>query len=144
MATVSELWRRSEGRKQHWWIFVGGYAGIVLALLLVVTLGGGSTLADTLLPIALFYAPPLVSGVSAFRGGGYPASLAVGLAPGLLYALVVSGRALVGQPTTAEAPLWTVTLGFAIFGVVGSLLGYGVGKVLLRFVQGSEQRVWEQ
>ncbi len=140
MATVSELWGRSEGSKRHWWVFVGGYAGIVLALLIVVTLGGGSTLADTLLPIALFYAPPFVSAASTFRGGGYPASLAVGLTPGVLYALIIGGRLLVGQSVHAEAPLWTLAVGFGILGVVGSLLGYGVGKAILRFVQNRELR----
>ncbi|KZN26491.1 hypothetical protein A4G99_20835 [Haladaptatus sp. R4] len=140
MATVSELWGRSEGRNRHWWVFVGGYAGIVLALLLVVTLGSGSTLADTLLPVALFYAPPFVSGASAFRGGGYLASLAVGLTPGVLYAIVVGAHVLVGQPTTARAPLWALAVGFGIIGIVGSLLGYGIGTGVLRFVRGRELR----
>lgn len=136
MTTVSELWGWSEGNTRHWWVFVGGYAGIVLALLLVVVLGGGSTLADTLLlPVALFYAPPFVSAMSAFRGGGLLASIAVGVAPGLLYGLVVGGRALVGEGTTAEAPVWALAVGFGTLGVVGSLLGYGVGRGVLHFVR---------
>ncbi|HZD43097.1 MAG TPA: hypothetical protein VE134_03480 [Methanomicrobiales archaeon] len=134
MATVSELWEGSEEDNGHWWVLVGGYAGIVLVLLLVVTLGGGSTLADTLLPVALFYAPPFVSAASTFLGGGYLASLAVGLTPGVLYALVIAGRVLVGQSINAQAPLWALAVGFGILGVVGSFLGYGVGKGILRFV----------
>lgn len=141
MATVSELWRQSKGGKQHWWVFVGGYAGVVLALLLAVLLGEGSTVADgVLLPVALFYAPPVVSAMSAFRGGGVLASLAVGLTPGLSYGLVVGTHTLVVNSTLGEAPFWALTAGFGLLGVVESLLGYGVGTGVLRFVRGRELR----
>lgn len=137
MATVSELWGRSSAGKRHWRVFVGGYAAVVFALLVVVTLAGGSVFADSfLLSAALFYAPPFVSAASAFRGGGAPASLAVGLAPGVLFALVVGSRALVGHPVQGEAPLWALTVGFSLLGVVGALLGYGLGRGVLRFVEG--------
>lgn len=136
MATVSELWGRSGERTQHWWVFVGGYALVVFAILLVAAHGGESGLADTyLLPAVLFYAPPFVSAVSAFRGGGFPASLAVGLAPGVLFALVVGGLDLVGHAAPGEAPVWALAVGFGLLGVVGSLLGFGVSKAVCRFVE---------
>jgi len=136
MTTVSELWGRSGERTQHWWVFVGGYALIVFVLLVVAALGEGSGPTDTfLLPAALFYAPPLVSAVSAFRGGGFPASLAVGLAPGILFALVLGGLDLVGHTAPGEAPIWALAVGFGLLGVIGALLGFGVSKGVLRFVK---------
>jgi hypothetical protein len=136
MATVSELWGRSEESTRHWWVFVGGYALVVFALLLVAALGGGEGLADTfLLPAVLFYAPPFVSAMSAYRGGGFLASLAVGLAPGLLFTLVVGGLSLAGRTAPGDAPIWALAVGFALLGVVGALLGFGVSKGVLRFVE---------
>jgi hypothetical protein len=136
MTTVSELWGRSGERTQHWWVFVGGYALVVFSLLLVAALGEESGFADTfLLPAALFYAPPFVAAASAFHGGGFPASLAVGLAPGVLFALVVGGLDLVGHTAPGEAPIWALAVGFGLLGVIGALLGFGVSKGMLRFVE---------
>ncbi|GAA5042191.1 hypothetical protein GCM10025751_05280 [Haladaptatus pallidirubidus] len=124
---------------RHWSVFVGGFAGVVSALFLVVLLGSGSgsRLAyDFLLPVSLFYAPPMISAISTFRGGGLLASLAVGVVPAVSFGVVSVVRQLVTGVSSADAPLWALVLGFGLIGVAGSIAGFLTGRVILRFVEG--------
>ncbi|WP_049970654.1 hypothetical protein [Haladaptatus cibarius] len=140
MATVSErfLWGRQEGRVRHWSVFVGGFAGVVSALLLGALLGsgsGGSFTFDVLLPASLFYAPPVISAISTFRGGGLLASLAVGVVPAISFGAVSVVRQLVAGGSPSDAPLWAVVVGFGLIGVVGSVVGFLAGRGISRFVE---------
>ncbi len=139
MIAVPELWGRPEERVRHWSVFVGGFAGVVAILLFVVVLGSGSgsRLAyNLLLPVALFYAPPAVSAVSAYRGGGLLVSLVIGLIPALSFGLVVSVRRLVGGVWSGDLALWELVLAFGVLGVVGSVVGFLAGRASWKFVEG--------
>ncbi|WP_327052096.1 hypothetical protein [Halomicrococcus gelatinilyticus] len=125
----------ADDRTEHWMRFVGGFAVVVLGLLLVVVVGQhvpgvrpvARAVYDPLLPAVLFLAPPVVSAASAYRGGSVLASLAVGLTPALLFGLVVAAsQALVGAET-GDAPLWAVVVVFATVGIAGAVTGYVVG-----------------
>ncbi|WP_435153746.1 hypothetical protein [Haladaptatus sp. DFWS20] len=140
MITVSErlLWGRQEGRVRHWSVFVGGFAGVVLLLLLVILLGSGSgsRLAyDLLLPVAIFYASPIISALSALRGGGLFVSLAVGGVPAVSFGVVALGRLLMTGVSGGDSPLWALVLAFGLFGILGSMVGFLVARGVLRFVE---------
>ncbi|WP_227354481.1 hypothetical protein [Haladaptatus salinisoli] len=137
MSAISErlLWGRPERRTRHWSVFVGGFAGVVLVLLLVVTFGGGrgsGLVYDHLLPAALFYAPPVVAALSAVRGGGLLVSVAVGLVPALSFGVVALLRRVVTGAATGESPLWTLVVAFGIVGLVGASVGFALGRGAVR------------
>ncbi|WP_266077147.1 hypothetical protein [Haladaptatus caseinilyticus] len=140
MITVSErlLWGRQEGRVRHWSVFVGGFAGVVFALLFVILFGTGSgaRLAyDLLLPAALFYAPPIISALSAFRGGGLLVSLAVGVVPSISFGVVTFIRQITGA-SSGDVWLPVLVLAFGSLGLIGSVVGFLAGRGVLRFVEG--------
>lgn len=129
----SSLRRRFDDGPRHRAVFVGGFASVVLALLLVVLLGGGRTAEvayDLLLPAAMFYAPPAVAAINAQRNGDLLTSVAVGVVPALSFAVVSAVRLPLSGASTAEAPIWALVLGFAVVGVVGALVGHAVGRGL--------------
>lgn len=137
------LWSRPDERAEHWTFFVGGFAVIVIALLLVVALGdaipGLETLArvayDPLLPVVFFLGPPVVSAASAYRHGGLAESTAIGVTPGVLFGVVVLADQLLTGAVTGDAPLWFVVVLFAVVGLVGSFVGYFVGHFALGWMR---------
>ncbi|WP_440006366.1 hypothetical protein [Halomicrococcus sp. SG-WS-1] len=139
----TRLWGRPDDRRRHWRRFVGGFAALVLALLLVVLVGKRfpgarglvSLVYDAVLPAVLFCAPPVVSAVSAYSDGGVFASLAVGVVPGALFSVVLGLMRIATGQSTGEAPLWALALAFVGIGVAGAVVGYGVGRGLCRLAE---------
>jgi hypothetical protein len=134
---------RPDGRRSHWTRFVGGFAAVVLALLLVVVLGEyvpgvrpvAQVVYDPVLPTVLFFAPPVVSAASAYQDGSVLASLAVGLTPALLFGVVVAVNQFLTGQVAGDAPLWAVVVVFGTVGIAGAVTGYVVGwgmRVFLR------------
>ncbi|WP_458205063.1 hypothetical protein [Haladaptatus sp. NG-SE-30] len=133
MITPSErlLWGRPERRVRHWSVFVGGFAGIVFVLLLVVVFGDGwgARLAyDLLLPVTFFYAPPVVAALSGVRGGGLLVSLVIGIVPMLLFGAMALIQPVVTGRSPGDGSLWGLALAFGIIGVVGAVVGFAVGR----------------
>jgi hypothetical protein len=140
MSALSErlLWGRPERRAHHWSVFVGGFAGVILVLLFVVSFGGGRSsglVYDLLLPAAFFYAPPVVAALSAVRGGGLLVSVAVGVVPALSFGVVALLRRVITGTATGESPLWALMVAFGIVGLVGASVGFAFGRGTVRLLE---------
>ncbi|WP_254536649.1 hypothetical protein [Halomarina litorea] len=123
------LLRGDEDTRQ--WFVSGLYAVGVLCIVAVVVLPGGAvgdTLYREVFPWALLGTPPVVSAISAGRGGGLAESLAIGVVPTAAFALFGRSEALVVGTTGTVA---AICLGGAL---VGFVAGYA-GRELLRLFQ---------
>lgn len=138
------LWGLPRDRRRHWRLFVGGYVLAMLALFALFLLFDrvlapvvgeqiGDTLYSPVLPVLLFYSPPFVSVASAYRRGGLSTSVAIGVAPSLVFGAFVTLDVAVHLVTTGEyvtrgdTALWALLVMFGLFGLVGSLVGFFVG-----------------
>lgn len=110
------------------WFVPGVYAALVLCIVAIVVLPGGAvgdTLYREVFPWVLLGTPPLVSAVSAVRGGGLVESLAIGVVPTAAFVLFGRSEALAIGTTSTVA---VICLGGALMGFVA---GYA-GRELLR------------
>lgn len=110
------------------WFVPGLYAVAVLCIVALVVLPGGAvgdTLYREVFPWVLLGTPPLVSALSAGRGGGLAESVAIGVVPTAAFALFGRSEALVIGTTGTVA---AICLGGAL---VGFVAGYA-GRELLR------------
>ncbi|WP_277554426.1 hypothetical protein [Halobaculum limi] len=88
---------------------------------------------EILLPVVLFYAPPLFGAACAALGGGLSQALALGTAPALVWALAVvvgdAVQALLSIPAAIpDSPLWAIAGTALVIGVVSVLAGFTVGR----------------
>lgn len=142
------LWGCPDDRGRHWRCFVGGFAGLVLALLLTVVVGRQvsavaalvTLVYDFVLPAVLFVGPPVVSAASAYRDGGLFASFTVGATPGLLFSVVVALTHIVTGQVMGDTPLLAVAVAFVSIGVASALLGYIAGCGLRRLADRRSQQ----
>ena len=114
---------------------VGGFAAFVALAMVAAVVADlvdatvAATLTERVVPLLVFYAPAPVAALGAYARCGGPACLAVGIVPAVVFAVLVAAGALVGVPGVGggDAPLGSLTVGFAIVGVSGAFLGYCVG-----------------
>lgn len=135
--TDEVVWGRVTDRPRHWVIFLGGYAGIILLVVVLFFLVGfiekGRFWSDFLyyegvMPFLMFTAPAIVSAASVYYGGGLVDSLAIGVVPTIIWGGVVfvGGTLSGGQPLT-DGFLWVLLVGFAVYGMAMATIGFGLG-----------------
>lgn len=76
-----------------------------------------------LFPVLFVYAVPIAAVVTFHRTGSLLGSLAVGLVPGLAFAILGVVARIVGAAGPGDAPLWALSLAFSGIGLAGALAG---------------------
>lgn len=146
MATTEALlFGRRRGRSLA---FVAGVtAAVVLALVASLVAQVASpehpatrVLHENAVPLLLFYAPAPLAAAGGYARCGGPACLAVGVVPAVVFGALVFVGGVVGLPSVAsDAPVWGVTLAYALAGLSSAFVGYcaGVtGAVVVDLVRG--------
>lgn len=114
--------------------FLGAYASIVAGTLLatlaaeLLAPGLAEPLREELVPVVLVYAPMPVAAVGGFLRCGAPASIAVGLIPGIGYSVAVVLAAVLGLSVdSGPMPLWGLSAGLLFTGVIWAFAGFCIG-----------------
>lgn len=133
--TDGVIWGRITDRPRHWLLFLGGYAGLVLLVLMLFFVVGfieqGRFWSDFLyyegvMPFLMFTAPAIVSALSVYFGGGLVDSLAIGVVPTVIWGGVVFvGGILSGGQPWMDGFLWVLLIGYAVYGMVMAAIGFG-------------------
>ncbi|SFK81687.1 hypothetical protein SAMN04487950_1237 [Halogranum rubrum] len=142
--TETLLWGPTDDPVRHVVLFVGGYVapfvGLFGLMLLADALGRDDVAAalyePVLFPTLVFHSPPLVGLLNGVLGGGLLGGAVIGVTPALSVTSMLGFGWTIrylrtgSPPRGGDSPLWALSLFFAGYGVVGSLVGTLVGMAL--------------
>lgn len=140
---VAENLRLTPADRGEWLAPVGFTALILLTYVVGLAIGtvinGELTLPQVvyqpiLYPGLFTVAPVVLGAANTFRGASLVSTIAVGVAPGLAFLLIVWGAELTGVSSGGDALALVLAATFAAVGIGGALFGTGV-VVAVRIVQ---------